>query len=169
MLKSALGRGLLLLTILVLAGCGFHLRGAESMPFDSLYIQDSGAAGISRDLKRSLKSSGIRLEDSAEKAQASLDLMSEDNEKRILSISGRGRVREFELLYRVTFRVRQAGSELWQATQLLELRRDYSFDDKALLGKEGEESRLVSDMRSEAVREIMRRLGTLAKADSAKE
>lgn len=169
MLKLALGRGLLVMTILVLSGCGFHLRGAESLPFDSLYVQDSGAAGIARDLKRSLKSSGIRLESSAEKAQASLDLMSEDNEKRILSISGRGRVREFELLYRVSFRVKQAGSELWQAPQLLELRRDYSFDDKALLGKEAEESRLVGDMRSEAVREIMRRLSSLAKADSSKE
>lgn len=163
-LASMLRIPVLLLT-LALTACGFHLRGtgSDSMPFESLYVQDSGAPNIARDLKRSFKSSGVRLETTPEQAQASLELMSESYEKRILSISGKGRVREYELIYLCTFRVRQAGSATWQPPQRVELRRDFSFDDSALLGKEAEEARLVNDMRSEAVREVMRRVGSLTR------
>src|SRR3990167_2116373 len=149
--------------LLALTACGFHLRGTGSLPFESLFVQDSGAPGIARDLKRSLSSSGVKLTASPEEAQASLELMSEGSEKRILSLSGKGKVREYELVYRVAFRVRDADSELWGESQTVEMRRDFSYSDSALLAKDAEEARLVNDMHAEAVREILRRVGSLSK------
>jgi LPS-assembly lipoprotein len=73
-------------------------------------------------------------------------------------LSGGGKVREYELIYYVTIRLRNASSELWGQPQVIEQRRDYSYDDTQLLAKEGEEARLYSDMRSDASREILRRL-----------
>ena len=158
LLPSAVRHSLLAVCLLGMSACGFHLRGQADLSFQTLYIQKAGAPGVAADLRRSLKSNGIAVVDSPRQAEMLLDLMSEGYEKRILSLSGGGKVREYELLYHVNFRTREAGSELWGPMQTVEGRRDYSFDDAQLLAKEGEEARLNSDMRADAVREILRRL-----------
>jgi len=85
--------------------------------------------------------------------------MSEATEKKILSLSGKvGVVREFELNYRVNFRLRDPSSELWGEVQTVSGRRDFSYDDSEILAKSFEEQRLYQDMRDDAVRELMRRL-----------
>jgi LPS-assembly lipoprotein len=40
----------------------------------------------------------------------------------------------------------------------VQARRDFSYNDNALLGKLDEEAKLAADMRSDAVREVLRRL-----------
>jgi LPS-assembly lipoprotein len=155
---------LAILMSLLLAACGFHMRSFGNMPFETLYVQDSGAPGIARDLRRAFGSGGVKLVSSPEDAQMSLELMGEGGDKRILSLSGKGKVREYEILYRVSFRTREAGNELWGVPQSVELRRDFSYDDSALLAKDSEESRLVADMHTEAVREIIRRTSSLSKS-----
>lgn len=163
MRNSALyfGNLMLALAVLALSACGFHLRGQADLSFQTLYIQKSGAPSIAADLKRSLSTNGVKVVNNPEQADMHLDLMNENTEKRILSLSGGGKVREYELLYRVTFRTRIASSEPWGAPQTVEQRRDYSYDDTLLLAKEGEEARLNNDMRADATREIMRRLSAL--------
>ena len=155
--------GVLLLGVLLLSACGFHLRGLDSLPFKSLYLQNSGAATLAREVQLSLKSNGVTVLASPEGAEGSLELMSEHSEKRILSLSGNGRVREYQLIFRAVFRIRAAGEELWGETQTIEQRRDYTFNDAQTLAKEAEEARLYKDMRSDAVREIMRRVSVLNK------
>jgi LPS-assembly lipoprotein len=150
--------------LLVTTACGFHLRGAQSLPFESLYLQDSAAPSISHSLRRSLKSSGVKLVDAPEQAQASLELMSDNYEKRILSLSGTGRVREYQLVYTVTFRLRESGTELWGPPQKTEQHRDFTYDDSQTLAKDVEERRLAADMRNEAVREVLRRVGSMSKS-----
>ncbi|HEY3326972.1 MAG TPA: LPS assembly lipoprotein LptE [Novimethylophilus sp.] len=168
MQNSVSKRGLLVLACaFALSACGFHLRGTGSLPFDTLYVQGDGAPDIARDLKRSLGGSGVKLTKTAEEAQASLELMSESGEKRILSLGSGGKVREYEILYRVVFRVRDAGNESWGGPQTVELRRDFSYDDTKLLAKDAEEARLAGDMHTEAVREILRRVGSLSKQKPA--
>jgi LPS-assembly lipoprotein len=160
---------LTLLISLALTACGFHMRGTGSMPFETLYVQNSGAPGIARDLKRALSSSGVKLVAHPEDAQASMELMNESSDKRILSLSGKGKVREYEILYHVVFRLREAGVELWGEPQAVDLRRDFSYSDSAMLAKEAEETRLANDMRAEAVREIMRRVGSQIKPKATTE
>jgi LPS-assembly lipoprotein len=142
----------------VLAACGFHMRGQADLSFHTLYINGASAPTIAADLKRTLKSNGIKIVPLPEQAEMQLELMGEGIEKRILSLSGGGKVREYELLYRANFRTRATGSETWGPTQTVDSRRDYSYDDALLLAKEGEETRLNNDMRADATREIMRRL-----------
>jgi LPS-assembly lipoprotein len=165
---NELGRSLLVVClVLVLAACGFQFRGVGSLPFESLYVRDSGAPTIQRELKRSLTSSGVRLESAPEQAQASLELMSETFEKKILSLAKTGKVKEYDVIYRVTFRLREAGSELWQPPQTVELHRDYTYSDTELLAKDYEEAQLAKDMRSDAVREIMRRVSSMKRQNAA--
>ena len=146
---------ILLLTFFVVA-CGFHLRGTADLAFSKLYIK--GSSSISKDLVSTLKTNGVTIVAQPEDAELMLELMSDGVEKRILSLGGTGSVREFELFYRIKFRVREASEELWGQEQLIEARRDFSYLDTELLAKSYEEAQLYEDMRRDATRELMRRL-----------
>ncbi|MGZ8258491.1 MAG: LPS-assembly lipoprotein LptE [Methylotenera sp.] len=158
---------LVLLISIVLSACGFQLRGITELSFKNLYIQ-GGTLSISRDLKQAFKTNGIKVVDSVEDAELLLEMINEINAKRILSLSGGGRVREFELNYSVSFRTREPASPTWSAVQTVQARRDFSYNDNALLGKLDEEAMLNSDMRKDAVREVLRRL-TAIKLTAAKQ
>lgn len=146
-----------LIFTLALSACGFQLRGITELSFKNLYIQGN-LLSISRDLKHSLKTNGIQVVDHVEQAELLLELLNETNEKRILSLSGKGVVREYELTYRVSFRTREPASATWSAPQTVQTRRDFSYSDSSLLGKAEEEVLLNNDMHKDAVREVMRRL-----------
>jgi LPS-assembly lipoprotein len=148
---------LLLACALALSACGFKMRGVADLSFTTLYIQGPKLT-ISKELKKSLKVNGVTVVDKPEKAELLLELMNESTEQNILSLSGRGLVREYELFYRVNFRLRDPSSEVWGDVQKIEGRRDFSYDDSQLLAKQFEEARLIEDMKTDAVRELMRLL-----------
>lgn len=154
---SSIARLSLIICILMLAACGFQLRGVADLAFKTLYIQGPKLT-ITKELNKSLAINGVQIVEDKDKADLLLEFINESSEKRILSLSGRGRVTEYDLFYRVHFRLRDPSSELWGQVQTIEERRDYSYDDTQLLAKQGEEDRLNNDMRADAVREILRRL-----------
>lgn len=156
-IRSACRACCLLLALSLLAGCGFEVRGTADLAFHNLFIQGPNLS-ITKDLKKQLEINGVNIVNSAEKAELVLNLMSEDTEERILSLSGTGVVREYELFYRVNFRLRQPSSETWGPVQTIENHRDFTYDDSQLLAKQYEQQRLYQDMRNDAVRELMRRL-----------
>ncbi|MEO1766298.1 LPS assembly lipoprotein LptE [Thiobacter aerophilum] len=143
--------------LLVLAGCGFALRGAASLPYQSLYIENAGPE-MGVELARAIRTTDTRVVDDPAKAQAVLQVLSQQREKQILSISGAGRVSEYRLLYRVTFRVRDAAGKELLPVQSIELARELTYDASRALAKEAEEAVLYRDMQSDAVQQILRRL-----------
>lgn len=154
-----------LLCALLLAGCGFHLRGAASLPFESLYVQAPPASQFAVQFKRAVAASGgTRLTDYQKEAAATLVLVNELREKTILSLSGGGRVREFQLRYRMSYRVLDRNSvEIVPMTEIL-LTRDFSFNDQETLSKEAEEVLLFRDMQNDAVQQLVRRLQVIKSA-----
>ena len=162
--NAVLGIALLFtMVLMVLSGCGFQLRGTADLAFKNVYIQ-GGKLSITRDLERTLKINGVQIADKSEDAELMLDLVGESNQKRIMSLSGGGLVREFELIYLLNFRVREASNPIWGPVQTIRNRRDFSYNDNALLGKAEEEERLNADMRQDAIREVLRRLTAIKPA-----
>jgi LPS-assembly lipoprotein len=145
-----------------LTSCGFELRGAANIAFDNIYIQGSTLT-ISKNLVKSLKVNDIKVLSSAENADLLLELMGEESEKRILSLSGSGLVNEFELFYRIHYRTKQADAALWSPVQTIEARRDFSYSDANLLAKQGEEKQLNDNMQADVLSNLMRRLSRLKK------
>ena len=145
--------------LLALAACGFQLRGTAALPFDTLYMVPPAGPGIALDLKRNIQS-GTRttLIDDPKKAEALLEFTQETREKRILSLAANGRVREFQLRYRVGFRVHDGKGGEFVPTSTLQLNRDVTFNDSDVLAKESEEVLLYRDMQFDMVQQIMRRL-----------
>jgi len=146
-----------ILATMLISACGFQLRGTAPLSFTKLHLQGAELS-IKKDLKRALEVNGVKIVDQAEEAEMLLELVNETSEKRILSLSGGGLVREFELYYSVNFRTRAQNNPLWGRTQTIQIRRDFSYNDNALLGKAEEEAGLNLDMRKESVRAILRRL-----------
>lgn len=156
--------GIAMLFTLMLSACGFQLRGTADLAFKNVYIQ-GGKLSINRDLERTLKTNGVQIAAKSEDAELLLEMVSESNQKRIMSLSGGGLVREFELIYLLNFRIREASNPIWGPVQTIRNRRDFSYNDNALLGKVEEEERLNADMRQDAIREILRRLTAVKPAE----
>ena len=146
-----------------LAACGFHLRGTADLPFETLYLPGA-TGGIALDLKRNIQAgTRVKVVDDAKKADAVLQFSEETRSKEILSLTGTGRVREFQLRYRVGFRVHDGKGAEYVPQSNIRLTRDISFNDTDILAKESEEGLLYGDMQTDMVQQIMRRLAAAQK------
>jgi len=142
----------------LLAACGFQLRGAADMPFDTLYLPGA-TGGIALELKRNIQSgSATRVVDDPKAAQAQLLFSEETRIKEILALSSAGRVREYRLIYRVGFRVGDGKGGDFVPPSTVTLTRDVTYDDAVALAKETEEQQLYRDMQADMVQQIMRRI-----------
>jgi LPS-assembly lipoprotein len=155
-------RNLLFVVLLLVSACGFRLKGTAELPFETLYLPAS--SGIGLDLKRNIEA-GTRTAvlDDPKGAQAVLEFLQEARQKEILSLSASARVREFRLIYVVTFRVHDGKGGEYLAPATLQLARDFTFNDAEILAKETEEQLLYREMQADMVRQIMRRLSSARK------
>jgi LPS-assembly lipoprotein len=146
----------------MLTACGFHLRGRASLPFDTLYIAAPETSAFGLELKRAVTSgSATQIAAAPEKADAVLRILGEQREKQILSLSTDGRVREFQLRYRISYLVEGPKNIQFAGPSEISLTRDFVFNDAQVLAKETEEAQLYRDMQSDAVQQLVRRLAAL--------
>jgi LPS-assembly lipoprotein len=146
----------LLAAALALAGCGFKLRGQQTFPFDSIYLPPNNP--LTTELARNVVAgSNAKLATVAADAEAQFLLLGEVQEKVILALNTQGQVREYQLRYRVVFRVGSPKGVDFLPTSQIQLTRDITFNDQ-VLAKESEEAQLYRDMRRDMVQLIMRRL-----------
>jgi LPS-assembly lipoprotein len=153
-----LRKALAIAALVLLAGCGFKLRGTAELPFQTIYIPGA-SGGIALDLRRNIQAgTDARVVDDAKQADAVMQFTDEAREKEILSLTGTGRVREFQLRYRVGFRVHDGRGREYVPASSIQLTRDVTFNDTEVLAKEAEEQLLFRDMQADMVQQIMRRL-----------
>lgn len=145
---------------MLLAGCGFRLRGTAHVPFETIHVPGA-TAGIALDLKRNIEAgTRARVVDDPKAAQALLQVTEEARSREILSLTSAGRVREFQLRYRVGFRVHDGKGGEFVPASVIQLTRDMTYSDAEILAKEQEEQLLFRDMRTDMVQQILRRLAT---------
>ncbi len=144
---------------LVTAACGFQLRGQATLPFETLYVAIPDISPLGIELKRNIiAGTHTRLARDPAEAQATLSVTSEERGKTILSFDTSGQVREFQLRYRLSFRVRDAKGRDYLPQSEIRLTRDISYSNTQVLAKESEELLLFRDMQSDMVQQILRRL-----------
>jgi len=144
---------------LVTAACGFQLRGQATLPFETLYVAIPDISPLGIELKRNIiAGTHTRLARNPAEAQATLSVTSEERGKTILSFDTSGQVREFQLRYRLSFRVRDARGRDYLPQSEIRLTRDISYSNTQVLAKESEELLLFRDMQSDMVQQILRRL-----------
>jgi LPS-assembly lipoprotein len=147
-----------------IAGCGFHLRGDVTYTFSTLYLNSPANVPFTSELKRALAGNGsMTLVDSAAAAQVVFDVSGVVDDKQVLSLSGGGRAREYLLTKRVTFALHDAAGKDWLPAGEIVIRRSYTFSESEVLAREAEEARLLRDMQTDAVQQVVRRLQTAKK------
>ena len=157
-MRLAKSIALTLLLAALLSSCGFQLRGTADLPFDTIYIPGA-TGGIALDLKRNIQTgTRTKVVDEPKNAEAVLEFSEEAREKHILSLAATGRVSEYQLRYRVSFRVHDGKGGEFLSTNRVALKRDVSFNDSEVLAKEAEEALLYRDMQFDMVQQIMRRI-----------
>ena len=148
-----------------LSACGFQLRGAADYPFKTLYSNFSSTSSLGVELRRNLLGTG-RIElwsDPSQmmRADAVLDILSEDRQQVVVGVNTSGQVRELQLRLKVRFRLRTPqGLTLIEPVELAQ-QRDLSFTETAALSKEIEQNMMYRDMQSDIVQQIMRRLAAV--------
>lgn len=160
---------LLLLLSLLLAGCGFHLRGAPDIPPEmaSTYIDTGDRYSLFyRKLKERLEQTGVKLVDSPAAATAQLVILADDTGQRVLSVSARNVPREYEVYYTILYSL-TSGENVLMEPQLKTLTRDYTYDETRVLGKAKEEDLLREAIADDLVRLVMFQLSSIDRPAAA--
>ena len=80
------------------------------------------------------------------------------DDKDVLSLSSGGSVREYALAKRVQFRLHDKNGNDWMPAGEIVVRRSYTFNETQVLARDLQEQRLLREMQTDAVQQIVRRL-----------
>lgn len=155
----------LLLSILLLAGCGFHPRGSVTSLTDrgSIYVDAGRNISILDAVSEALLDAAFELADNRGEAAILLRLDGEQQAERVVSVTSDGRVSELELSHGINMLIAESldGAEAVypadQSFNRVEVTREYTYDETEVLGKENEARILRDEMKQELVRQIVLR------------
>ncbi len=180
----------LIVTIIALSlhACGFQLRGAITLSEDisPVFIEENSAFSLARELKSLLASNKIKVVKNAKQSKTQLVLLNEGKNRRVLSVDGNGRAREYLLTYSANFVIKttqRKKSEIETAKQeavtqgevmpeksaeknqqdAITVTRTWVFDPNAVLAVSNEAEILYKDMRRDAARLILLKLSAYSK------
>ena len=147
----------LILGALLLAGCGFQMRGAATLPPEmaQTYIETTDRHSVFyRKLRDGLRQAGVDVVDSPLDATAMLRIASDETGQRVLSVSARNVPTEFEVFYTVAYDV-ISEEKVLLPSRTQSLTRDYIWDETRVLGKEREAEMLREALADDLVRVIL--------------
>ena len=141
---------------LLLCSCGFQLRGDPAVGIKTLFVP---GGGVAQEIRRTLASGPTRVVTTAPEAEAHLRILTEVRDKSIHTITGTGRVYEFELRLAVRFELLVPGREVPViAPAEATARRIITYSETAPIAKEAEELLLFKDMQAEIAGRILRQV-----------
>ncbi len=151
-----------LLTTSLLTACGFQLRGDYLLDdeLQTLYLSSSDVHGeLTRLVKLNLTRNQVKVLKRSKENIPELRILSDNLDRRTLSVFSNGQVAEYELIYSVQYQVQFTGEDARKFQ--FELYRDYQDDPNLALAKSRELTLLLSEMRTSAADKILRDLATI--------
>jgi LPS-assembly lipoprotein len=148
---------------MLVAGCGFHLRGALTTPaeMERTYIASVDRHSLFyRRLRAAMKAAGVQIVEDASAATATFTISIDETDQRVLSVSARNVPTEFEVFYTVEYRLDDGAKSLLEV-QLRTLTRSYTYDSTLVLGKAKEEELLREAIVDDLVRIVLKQISTL--------
>ena len=146
---------------LVLAGCGFKLRGAEPLAFRSIALTGfAPRSPLAQELKDALERSVI-VEPVPARAELVFQALLDVRERAIVATTAAAQVREVQLRLKLRWRtLTPAGREVTPPVELA-LSRDMSYSESIALAKQHEEADLYREMQTDIVAQVLRRLAAI--------
>jgi len=169
----------LVVALVLLAGCGFHLRSKIALPSDLGPVRVVAASKsysvLVTSLSRGLQAAGVVLaapigEESAVAANtrvATLRIVSERWGDLPIAVDQFGRAQEFSLRYAVVFAFKRADGTDLVPQQVVELSRDYVSQPNNATGTTTEREVLADELRREMAASILRRIDGVVRSGPA--
>jgi len=152
----------LVLATALLAGCGWHLRGAQSVSLDKRVIaldDQTGSRHLRRAVSDVLGNLGARVTDAdAPSPDARLVLSKDGFSRRTLASGGRNGTTEYELSYHLSFQVQGPEGEAWSQTETVTTSDSYEVNENNVLGGESVRADLERTLREQGARLMAARM-----------
>lgn len=152
--------GVVVLVVLALSACGFHLRGVQpGVAGLSVQVVSATPFGeLEQLLADGIRQADMTVVDAASDANMVVQLRSERLTRRVQTVNTTGRASDYELILSVEYVLASPSATADIPARKLESRREYNFSNTELLGKAEEESLLVQEMRRDIVSRLLRQL-----------
>lgn len=150
---------LALVLVLLLASCGFQLRGQAQLPSEFGRVELAGVdiySELGNALRMLLEANGSQVV--AEEGSAILRILSQEFRREVTAVGSTGKAVEFRLTYRVRFRAESADGGELVAPDEVRLSRDYAYDEDQVLGRNAAEEDLQRQLTREAAWLVLQRL-----------
>ncbi len=150
-----------LLCILMLSGCGFKLRTASHFPAELqnlIVTSEDPESALYLQLVKQMNFANLAQSSEGE-ATAQLHIVKDGLSRRSLSLFKNGQVAEHELIYSVTYELTREFDK--PVSRRFEVTRNYQDDPNSALAKSKELELILSEMRLQASRQIIRELSQL--------
>ncbi len=159
----------LLFLLLLLSGCGFHLRGTVVLPQSMHKTVIVGASGseLNYEIESTLRNAGGEVAQSVDATTSVLTIHSQGISRKVLSVDSQGRDAEYELELLLIFSLRDPQGRVLADNEKITVNRAFSFDPNNVLAKSEEEASLRSELLRQGVEQMMRRLQALSRQSSA--
>ncbi len=156
-------RVLTLLMTMIIAGCGFHLRGDIELPalYERVFIVTKGSSNVGSSLAKALENVGSEIVSSPEASTSVITLLSSGTQRKALNVAGKA-IREYELQLNISFVVQDNKGVQLAEQQTVSVIRNFQNDPNDVLGKDNEEKVIREEMMQPAIFQILRRLKALA-------
>ncbi len=151
-----------LLPLLLLLSCGFELRGDPAVGIRTLSVSQVGASQVAAEIRRSVSAGPTKLIPVPGEAEAHLRVLGETREKTVFTLTGAGRVYEYQLRLAVRYQLTVPGREEPAIMPMeIEARRLITYVESAPIAKEAEEQLLYKDMQVDLARQILRHIAAV--------
>lgn len=162
--RKALQTGLrwwaLAISFLMVAGCGFHLRGNIEVPeaLKTVYLSsENPVSGLTKRVRQSMRASGVTLAENSTQSPYTLYLHDERMEKRSISVDSIAAAAEFQLRQFASYEIRDSENRLLIGPLEVISERNFQNDINNVVGKRDEERLIREEMQVHLAAQIMRR------------
>lgn len=145
---------------LMLAACGFRLKGPSPLPFDTLYTNIVENSDFGAGLRRAIVASSpnTRFVPDPAQAQARLIQIANDQNTRELSIDAQGQVEEYELNLTFIFQLTDAQGHIILPPTTLLTTREVPYNPSAVQAKQSEIGMVFKEMQQSMINRVVRHL-----------
>lgn len=155
----------LTVAVLLVEGCGFHLRGQVEWPPElrAIFVQSQQGIGmppgaLNRKLRLVLAGSGVSITSDPTQATAILTILNEGSGRRTVAADRLDIKREHLVVYSAAYELKLANGKLLIPAEGVSANRLLLFDENRVLGFENAQESLVDHMVDDLAWQIVRRL-----------
>ena len=158
---------LILLALLSIGGCGYHLRTWDlEGNIETAKITANARNPLAVPLGRALQNAGVELVDSGS-ADVTIELLGDRSNRRAVSVTDQARAAEYETSLQVQYGVLGKQNEVLADPRWIRAARIYQVDRNNLVGSSEEQALLEREMVSDLVQQLIRGLNAVVRDESS--